>query len=583
MMLARTEEDLLNTRGHLIRAAVSIALVGAAGCSAATAGSGVPGPAATVPASPSASASGPAPKGQSTGRYLVFYAEGKREAALKAVQDAGGELDGGDERLGYLIARIGDPERVGADPSVVGVTPDRPIGMASSALAARRAPAPAPAGHRPGVLPSGGQGPVKPEPLAHLQWDMEMIGATATGSYAKARGKRSVLVGVIDTGIDATHPDIAPNFNKELSRSFLPAGVSSAADGHRGKDCGRTGCAEYAGVDGEGHGTHVASTIGSPINGLGIAGVAPDVSLVDLRAGTDEGLFFLKPTMDALAYAADVGIDVVNMSFFVDPWQFNCTDNPEDSPAERLDQRGIIEGMRRAVDYARRHGVTLITAIGNTGIDLGRPERDGMSPNYPKGAAKVRRIDNSCITVPTELDGVISVTAVGPSGNKAGYSDYGLEQADIAAPGGDLFDTASPIVGVRRGILAATPESVLRAARRIDDKGNPRDASVVRDCRGGTCAYYRYLEGTSMAAPHVTGVAAIIIGRFGVPGKGGLAMDPAEVERLLYASAVPKACPAQGGSGSGARASQVCEGGKRRNGFFGHGIVNAAQAAVIEP
>ena len=276
-------------------------------------------------------------------------------------------------------------------------------------------------------------------------------------------------------------------------------------------------------MDGEGHGTHVASTIGSPINGLGIAGVAPDVSLVDLRAGTDEGLFFLKPTMDALAYAADVGIDVVNMSFFVDPWQFNCTDNPEDSPAERLDQRGIIEGMRRAVDYARRHGVTLITAIGNTGIDLGRPERDGMSPNYPKGAAKVRRIDNSCITVPTELDGVISVTAVGPSGNKAGYSDYGLEQADIAAPGGDLFDTASPIVGVRRGILAAAPESVLRAARRIDDKGNPRDASVVRDCRAarapttGTSRAPRWPPRTSPGSPRSSSGGSACRARAGSP------------------------------------------------------------------
>ena len=146
-MLARTEEDLLNTRGHLIRAAVSIALVGAAGCSAATAGSGVPGPAATVPASPSASASGPAPKGQSTGRYLVFYAEGKREAALKAVQDAGGELERG-RRAARLSDRAHRGSGTGRGRSLRGRgdDADRPIGMASSALAARGRPRPRPPG-----------------------------------------------------------------------------------------------------------------------------------------------------------------------------------------------------------------------------------------------------------------------------------------------------------------------------------------------------------------------------------------------------------------------------------------------------
>ena len=81
------------------------------------------------------------------------------------------------------------------------------------------------------------------------------------------------MVGVIDTGIDDTHPDIAPNVNAELSRNFstdLPD-----IDGGSGKDA--------ANVDDNGQGTHVASAIASPINGLGIAGVAPNVTLVNIR------------------------------------------------------------------------------------------------------------------------------------------------------------------------------------------------------------------------------------------------------------------------------------------------------------
>ena len=68
------------------------------------------------------------------------------------------------------------------------------------------------------------------------------------------------------------------------------------------------------------------------INGLGIAGVAPSVDIVNLRAGQDSGYFFLQPTVDALTYAGDHGIDVVNMSFYIDPWLYNCAANPADSP-----------------------------------------------------------------------------------------------------------------------------------------------------------------------------------------------------------------------------------------------------------
>ena len=206
------------------------------------------------------------------------------------------------------------------------------------------------------------------EPLSGLQWDMRQIGATTAGSYKVDRGSKRVMVGVIDTGIDGTHPDIAPNFNAELSRNFttnLPD-----IDGCRGKDA--------ANVDDNGHGTHVASTIASPINGLGIDGVAPNVTLVHIRAGQDSSYFFLQPTLDALTYAGDIGVDVVKMSFYTDPWLYNCLSNPADSPAEQQEQKTIREATQRALDYARNKGVLPVAAAGNEATDLGNPDAQGV-------------------------------------------------------------------------------------------------------------------------------------------------------------------------------------------------------------
>ena len=85
-----------------------------------------------------------------------------------------------------------------------------------------------------------------------------------------------MLVGIIDTGVDGNHPDIAPNFNRALSRNF----VTDRPNDSKGKTldgpCEFPGCKDPADWDDDGHGTHVASTIGSPVNGLGIAGVAPE-------------------------------------------------------------------------------------------------------------------------------------------------------------------------------------------------------------------------------------------------------------------------------------------------------------------
>ncbi|MET8003264.1 S8 family peptidase [Nonomuraea glycinis] len=507
--------------------------------------------------------------------YLVFYADGRQAHTLDVIKGAGGSAVRAESKLGYVVARGGATfaEVIGADPAIVGVSADRRIGYASSA-AARALPDAA-------ALTRS----TKSDPLSGRQWDMKMIGADR--AHAKEPGSRKVLVGVIDTGIDGKHPDIAPNFNRELSRNFVTDRPKDEKGETLDGPCEAADCKDAVDQDDDGHGTHVASTIASPINGIGVVGVAPNVQLVNIRAGQDSGFFFLKASLDALTYAADIGVDVVNMSYYVDPWLFNCRANPSDSAKERLEQRAVITGMQRALDYARKKGVTLISALGNGASDLGKPKVDEASPGYPRGGERIRKVDNSCLNVPAESVGVISISSVGPSGRKAIYSDYGLEQTDLSAPGGDALDgkAASPT----RSILAAAPEAVLRAKGRIDKSGRPKTGDVLRDCTRSPCSYYQYLDGTSMAAPHATGVAAILISRFGKPaksGKGGLTLPAAKVEDYLYRTATAKPCPSPRAYAYdllGDKEIHVCKGDQKKNGFFGRGVVNAYKAATFEP
>ena len=430
------------------------------------------------------------------------------------------------------------------------------------------------------------------DPLDDKLWGLDMINASA--AHKVESGDKRVKVGVIDTGVDASHPDIAPNFDHKLSRNFTTD--IPDIDG----PCEVESCVDPADVDNGGHGTHVAGTIAAARNGIGVSGVAPDVSIVNVRAGQDAGYFFVGPTVNALTYSADAGLDVVNMSFYVDPWAYYCQGGaPEDSPEEAAEQDMTIESMSRALRYAHSKDVTLVGALGNASTDLSNPGTDSSSPNFPEGNEHERTIDNArCRDLPVEGPEVIGVSSVGPTERKSYFSNYTKDlqsdEIEVSAPGGDSReyhgtpDYRSPA----NLILSSVPENVVKSEGSVDEDGNvvpEAEGSVFKDCgkvKGKqVCGYYEYYQGTSMASPHAAGVSALIVSRYGTKqGRSGFGLDADTTRSVLLRSARDKACPeprTQTYPGLPSDYDAECVGSERFNGFYGEGIIDA-QAAVAK-
>jgi len=538
-----------------------------------------------------------------TGEFVVFYADGVAASdAHAAIAGAGGTVV---DEIGSLgIARVTTENAafssaVTASGTVRGVVRNHSVGADRAGAAHRFAEERALedratyAAQQGSSSASTASSPHEgPETFSSLQWDMQMIGATPNLAHARATGE-GVKVGIIDTGIDASHPDLAPNFDAALSRNFttdIPDidGPCEAEPDHS--------CSDPSNVDEGGHGTHVAGIVAAAANGLGIAGVAPDATLVNLRAGQDSGFFFFFETVAAIAYAGDHGIDVVNMSFYTDPWLYNCdsADHYVDGTvtAEELAEQALIrQGIIDAVDQARGKGVTLVAAAGNQHTDLAAPTRfDDTSPDYPLETEETRTVTNDCLDLPSEAPGVIQVSSIGPSKIKADYSTWGYGAIDVAAPGGwfrDYFgspDFQEP----ENMILSSYPVEVAREEGAVNKGGGLKDPHFYkRDCTAGRpCAYYQYLQGTSMASPHATGVVALIIQAHGTPdGAGGYDLAPDSVYEILTSTATDTGCPDPAlldytQEGRPASWNATCTGSAEYNSNYGHGIINAVAAVA---
>lgn len=532
--------------------------------------------------------------GQAT-EFSVLAREGQSMVSVeKAVRAAGGTVVARNAAVGLITATApanGFTERVSADRSVFGAVKAKAIGTAPKNGKVKP---------KPNVVEKESRGaasapkaasatPVGLDPLDGQLWGLKSVRSDLARTVQP--GDKRVKVGIIDTGVDASHPDIAPNFDRATSRNFTKDIVADVNGEPVDGPCEYRGCYDPADVDDNGHGTHVAGTIAAAANGFGVSGVAPNVTLVNLRAGQDSGFFFLQPTVDAITYAGDAGVDVVNMSFYIDPWLYACASNAADSPAQQAEQRTIIEATTRALNYAHRKGVSQVVSLGNQHSDLGSPQPDVSSPDYPSNSKYPRQIDNaSCLSLPVEGPHTIGVSAFGPSQAKADYSNYGIEQISVSAPGGyfrDYFGTPWHRT-LENQILSTYPRNVGVAEGNIDAAGNITPKGVAAGVQKATAAdgrvgFYQWLQGTSMASPHATGVAALIVSQYGKPSRGGFGLNPDAVQRVLEGTASDIACPVPRtvdylDEGRDASYTATCVGDASFNGFYGHGAVDAWSA-----
>ncbi|MFF3646806.1 S8 family serine peptidase [Streptomyces sp. NPDC002564] len=480
-------------------------------------------PAAIQDAPASAAAPGAAQDAASMS-YVVNVRPGKgtSDRVERAIGKAGGDVVIAYDRIGVIVVHAADPDFAKKIRKVKGV---------DSAGATRTAPLSAQAddaleSQRPltaaEAKAAAGRAAAGQDELEPLQWDLPAM--KADQAHKISLGSRKVTVGVLDSGVDDTHPDIAPNFDRAASASCLGGVPVQKGDAWRP-------------VAGESdHGMHVAGTIAAAKNGTGITGVAPGVKVASLKvAEPATGMYYTEAVVCGFVWAADHGVDVTNSSYYTDPWLFNCTTD--------ADQKALVDAVGRASRYAERKGAVNVAAAGNARTDLAQDEiLDASSPDDTTPVPRTIKTKD-CLDLPSQLPGVVTVSATGAKGVKASYSNYGKGVVDIAAPGGDSTKYQTP-----------NPPAV--------------DGRILSTLPGGT---FGYKAGTSMASPHAAGVAALI--KSAHPHASA-----ARVKALLYRQADAMACTDPYDIDGDGKVDAVCEGGRNDNGFYGVGMADALDA-----
>ncbi|GAA2631081.1 S8 family peptidase [Streptomyces axinellae] len=450
---------------------------------------------------------------------------GTVERVKKEIRKADGKVVTAYKKIGVIVAHSTNPDfgqtlRAVEGVDSAGATRTAPLKAAATTEVGKPVFVKAPKAAVLAQAKAQGQ-----EPLESLQWDKRAIKADKAAKIDE--GSKKVTVGVIDTGVDDTHPDLKANFSAKQSANCVGGKPDTSPGAWRPYDPAN----DY-------HGTHVAGIIAAPRNGVGVAGAAPGVKVAALKVSEpDTSMFYSEAVVCAMVYAADHGVQVTNNSYYVDPWLYNCGDQP--------DQKAIADSVGRAVKYAQGKGVTTVSSAGNSSHDLASTSI--VDDTSPDDSTPVQRTVNpaACPDVPTMLPGAVSVGSTGPANLKSYYSNYGQEQIDVTAPGGD---------------------------RRYQTPDEPaKDGGVLSTMPGGD---YAYLQGTSMAGPQVAGVAALIKSTHPKA-------TPQEVAWRLKAQAQTLPCPAgYDPDGKGTYAAK-CTGLKGNNSFNGHGLVDAL-AAVTE-
>jgi subtilisin family serine protease len=487
-------------------------------------------------------------------RYVIVYERQIVPAdAAERIERAGGRLLAEYDQIGVAVAES-ENQFFGAavlrDRRVAGAAPTEPIGDGGAEAFEAEGPP-------PGDLPNAPASDA--DTFSALQWNMQQIHSPE--AHAITGGSPAVVVGAIDTGIDASHLNLDGNIDAANSVSCV-GGVPNQAP--------------TAWDDDSGHGTHVAGIIAAESNGIGVVGVAPNVKIAAIKAsvrvppppGSPPGtptrdVFRPEAVVCALMWAGGAGfdlpapaadipatvgprVDVANNSYAVD--QELLSDSLDFFCRTESDDRDVIKAVSRAARFALRRGVTLAASAGNSGLDLAHP---------PFG--------NECMRLPSELPGVVTVSSTRrtPPDQKSSFSNYGVGVIDVAAPGGEVPPVSPPPTEF---ILSTWPAKFFFTTLLCDPVTTP----CPNNAPPGV-SYYRFMAGTSMSAAHVSGVAALVISRFGdadTPQNGK--MRPGQVASIIEQTADPIPCPPD---------PTTCEGGET-NGYFGHGRVNALRAVT---